>query len=404
MIIISTEWVVSREGERDTPNSGCPSPPQGLNWPNGGSTLVVTEPQTANGVAQNTEGVSTQFAQVDPLSDTRWPEFLRGQARASVFHSPAWLTALQETYGYKAVAFSTSLPGQPLRNGVVFCEVKSWLVRPRLVSLPFSDHAEPLISDENDFTALLEHLQKQVWEGRWTSVELRPLGCWGDWRGFRHGQQFVLHTLDLEPSLEKLFAALNRDSTQRKIRRAERRQLRYEEGQSEELIQEFFRLVVLTRRRKSLPPPPLKWFRNVVRFLGGHAKIRIARTKDGEPAGGILTLAYKESMMFKYGASDARFHSLGTMPFLLWRAIEDAKELGASTFDFGRSDIDHQGLIRFKNHFGTEQMPLSRRIFPAESWGPTSQSWKMKAAGKIFAKLPDSALILAGRVIYPHIG
>jgi CelD/BcsL family acetyltransferase involved in cellulose biosynthesis len=355
---------------------------------------------------EEAQGVASalRFDRINPLADPRWPEFLYRQPRASVFHSPAWLRALRETYGYQPVVFTSSLPGQPLTDGVVFCEVKSWLVSPRLVSLPFSDHVEPLIADSHDRAGLLRHLKSEIRNGNWASVEFRPPGCSTNWRGFSEGQQYILHSLNLEPSLEALFRKLNKDSTQRKIRKAVRQQVRYEEGRSEELLQNFFRLVVLTRRRKSLPPPPLAWFRNVLRCLGDGVKIRIARTRAGELAGGILTLSFKDVMLFKYGASDARFHSLGTMPYLLWRAIEDAKKMGATAFDFGRSDFAHEGLIRFKDHFGTEQTPLSHRIFPGAAGQPASQDWKMRAASRVFATLPDSALILAGRLIYPHIG
>ena len=37
-----------------------------------------------------------------------------------------------------------SPPDEPLENGFLFCRVESWLTGRRLVSLPFSDHCEPL--------------------------------------------------------------------------------------------------------------------------------------------------------------------------------------------------------------------------------------------------------------------
>jgi len=82
-------------------------------------------------------------------------------------------------------------------------------------------------------------------------------------------------------------------------------------------------------------------------------------TRNGELAGAVFSLRYKDTMLFKYGASDARFHSLGTMPFLLWQAIEEAKNAGATQFDFGRSEIENRGLISFKNHFGAKQSVLT---------------------------------------------
>src|SRR5437667_12869495 len=95
---------------------------------------------------------------LDPLRDPRWPEFVERHPRASIFHTPGWLEALQRTYGYEPVVFTTSRPGEQLQDGVVFCRVKSWLVRLRLVSLPFSDHTEPLVSNQENLLKLLAFL------------------------------------------------------------------------------------------------------------------------------------------------------------------------------------------------------------------------------------------------------
>jgi CelD/BcsL family acetyltransferase involved in cellulose biosynthesis len=353
------------------------------------------------------KAISSAFEQIDPLSDARWVEFLLRHPDASVFHSPQWLSALRRTYGYEPVVFTTSGPGEPLRNGFVFCRVKSWLVRSRLVSLPFSDHTEPLVFDQETMQDLLGFLANGTEEGEWASVELRAPNASNivtDWSVFKDGQQFALHVLDLQPSLQSLFRGLNKDSTQRKIRKAEREGLKYEEGRSEEHLHKFFHLSVMTRRRKCVPPPPLKWFQSVLDSMGTLAKIRIATTRGGELAGAILTISYQNTMLFKYGASDARYHSLGTVPFLLWKAIEDAKLSGATKFDFGRSEVENTGLIHFKNHFGARQSLLTYKVFPARSREPGANSTNLKYMKKVFSVLPQQALILAGRLIYPHIG
>jgi len=91
---------------------------------------------------------------IDPLEDRRWDEFVQRHPRASLFHSRAWLEALSRTYRYKPIAFTTSPAGQRLENGILFCQVESWLTGRRLVSLPFSDHCEPLVDTEEDLDAI----------------------------------------------------------------------------------------------------------------------------------------------------------------------------------------------------------------------------------------------------------
>src|SRR2546430_5296635 len=87
---------------------------------------------------------------LDPLEDPRWAEFVQRHPRASVFHTPGWLEALRRTYGYEPVVYTTSLPRAELTNGLVFCRVRSWLTGRRLVSLPFSDHCEPLVHNSEE--------------------------------------------------------------------------------------------------------------------------------------------------------------------------------------------------------------------------------------------------------------
>src|SRR5215467_14482639 len=93
-------------------------------------------------IAENVSGAGCY--QLDPIKDLRWAALVEKHPHASVFHSVAWLQALRNTYGYEPVVFTTSPPHAELTNAMVFCRIESWLTGRRLVSLPFSDHCEPL--------------------------------------------------------------------------------------------------------------------------------------------------------------------------------------------------------------------------------------------------------------------
>jgi hypothetical protein len=350
--------------------------------------------------------VSGPFQLIEPLKDRRWDDFLQRHARASIFHTKSWLQVLHRTYGYEPVAFTTTPNGKDLENAVVSCVVKSALVGPRLVSLPFSDHSDLLLDDQAELLNLLKLLEQGQTEGKWKSVEFRPLDCgnqFADWANFRDGTNYVIHRLDLRPCLDRLFQGLHKDSIRRKIQRANREGLEYEEGRSDSLLHEFYRLTMITRRRQALPPPPLAWFRNVIDCLGQRVKIRVARIGDHAIAA-ILTLFYKDILTYKYGCSDAKFHNLGAMPFLMWRAIEDAKRRGVSELDLGRSDVNNAGLITFKNRFGAKQSRVIYKKFPGGSAEGGQQDWQLKVAKRVFAAMPERMLVLAGKLLYPHIG
>lgn len=353
------------------------------------------------------KAVSAKFQVINPIEDARWTEFVHRHPNSSVFHTREWLGALRCTYGYRPVVFTTAEAGQPLVNGAVFCVVRSWLVYPRLVSLPFSDHAEPLVESRQQLLNLLELLRNQQQQKKWASIEFRqpnPVqGAISEWPEFHEERNYYLHKLDLRPELTALFAGLHKGSIQRKVQRARRERLEYEEGRSKEQLREFFRLTQLTRRRHGLPPAPLAWYRNVLDAFGDKAKIRLART-DGKAVAAVFTLTHKNCLVYKYGCSDANFHNLGGMPFLLWKAIVDGKAQGATTFDLGRSDRDNAGLVTFKDRLGATRSSVTLQRYPGSAHKSGSGRWSSKAAQMVFRHLPEPFLTLAGRLLYPHMG
>jgi hypothetical protein len=187
---------------------------------------------------------------------------------------------------------------------------------------------------------LLSSLSAECDRRRYKYAEIRPLSALqAASNRFRSGPAYCFHELDLAPSSEHLFSALQKSSIQRKIIRAEKEQLTYEKGHSERLLNEFYRLLLITRKRHGLPPQPRSWFTNLIRYMKGQLQIWVA-WKGSSGISAILALRHRSTVVYKYGCSDERFHNLGGMPFLFWKLIEDSKASGADSLDFGRSDFE----------------------------------------------------------------
>jgi CelD/BcsL family acetyltransferase involved in cellulose biosynthesis len=347
---------------------------------------------------------NTAIYEIDPLRDSRWTELTARHPQASVFHTSGWVRALQTTYGYEPVAFTTSAPSQELKNALLFCVVRSWLTGDRLVSLPFSDHCEPLVEDAEQFRSLCAHAESlRVSEGH-KYVEIRSADSHLEFdKDFGSANTYTLHRLDLRPSLDALRKGFHRDCIQRKISRAERESLTYEAGHSPLLLQQFYGLLQLTRSRHHLPPQPFEWFQNLMACMGQDVSIRIAST-GSRPIAAIMTLGHGKTMVYKYGGSDAQFSHLGATPMLFWRAIQDAKDAGMEELDLGRSDLDNPGLITFKKRWSAVGSTLTTWRAPATTASSSFDQVKGWLAKEGFARLPDSALTLAGRLLYRHIG
>ena len=342
--------------------------------------------------------------EIDPLTDPRWPEFLAENSQASAFHSRGWLETIFTTYGHRPAVLTTSGPNGKLANGVAFCRVDSWITGLRLVSLPFSDHCEPLAGNLSEREELLAGLEGHVAKDC-RYIEIRPSSpsCDSIRPEWRPSQTFCWHRLDLRPGPDAVFRHFHRDCIQRRIRHAEKQGIEIVEGRTPRILKNFYRLVVSTRRRHGLPPQPLAWFRNMVDCMGESVTIRCA-TKDGLPIAAILTLQHGKSMYYKYGASLACFHRIGAVPYLFWSAIQDAIAHGLEEFDMGRSDCDNPGLITFKERWAATCSTISYLRFPADSPRriDTSQ-WNRNFRLRACRLMPDKCLAGIGALSYRHI-
>lgn len=341
---------------------------------------------------------------LNPLLDSRWDELVARHPKASAFHQRGWLESLARTYGYEPLVLTNAAPGEPLDSGLVLCRVSSWITGTRLVSVPFADHCEPLFSDLGEFQESIKWLRAECDLEQRQYVELRPLSKVQDAdRTLQPSRSYWFHELDIRPSLEHIFKGLHKNSFRRKIQRAERERLSYEEGHSERLMNEFYRLLLTTRRRHQLLPQPRSWFRNLLACMGDKLQVRLAR-KNGVPIAAMLTLQHRSSVIYKYGCSDERFHNLGGMPLLFWRLVEESKASGAEQIDCGRSDLNNDGLIVFKDRLGTRRKLLTYYRYTRIERRGMATLRDSQTVRQLFSFLPDAISAAAGRVLYRHMG
>jgi hypothetical protein len=336
---------------------------------------------------------------IDPLADSRWDSFVDQHPASSIFHTSGWLNALKQTYRFEPAAITTTPPGQALSNSIVFCNIRSWLTGRRMVSLPFSDHCEPLVSDVEELDPLLEGLRRMKTDERWDYFELRPLTRIES-IGFDSSKRYCFHNLDLRPELEGLSSAFHKDCVLRKIRRAERDGVSCEEGRSEELLDKFYALQLQTRRRHEIPPQPHRWFKNLMQSLGERLTIWVA-SYVGKPISSLIMIKHRKTIFYKYGCSDERFSAHGGTQLLFWRVIKQAKAMGLDNLDLGRSDCDNQGLISFKNRLGSAMSEFKYLRFPAPITFP-QKHWKFVLAKKIWQKGNKLSLAWMGTLFYRH--
>lgn len=347
---------------------------------------------------------------INPLQDPRWEHFVASHPRASIFHDPRWLEALRRTYGFTPLVYTTANTSEPLRDGIVFCPIRSWITGKRLVSLPFSDHCDLLADSDKSCGDLIHRIENSLNRGfryaeiRSThSTETRLPEHW------HPSTRFLHHSISLQPTPNELFRSFHKDCIQRKIRRAEREGLQYTSGHSEELLDSFYGLLLRTRRRHRLPPQPFRWFQTLLACMGDRATIHTA-LKGKKAVAAILTLKHQRTLTYKYGCADERYNSLGGMPFLFWLVIQHAKSDNIDTLDLGRSEADNQGLVHFKERLGARRSQLTYWTYtkglassPRRDGAIRFAHRFLPPAPEVLLRLPRSLLTLPSEILYKHM-
>ena len=131
--------------------------------------------------------------------------------------------------------------------------------------------------------------------------------------------------------------------------------------------------------------------------------IRLA-SKDGKPVGSLLMFRFKNTLVYKYSCGEPEYFKHGTMQFLLWRAIQDAKASGLEELDFGRSDFGDDGLMLYKERWGA--MRSETGYFRCSRLQPARRGFlaALRSRPVIPSYVPQRVLDAAGRLLYRHFG
>lgn len=293
------------------------------------------------------------------IDDPRWFAFVRGCPSATPFHHPAWSRLLADCYGYRAFAIVALDGAQQIIGGAPVVDVSSRIGGRRWISLPFTDYC-PIVTPGESCDGLARAVVDQAVAGGGT-LEFRA-GLPGV-SGLRVQASAVRHTLDLVADPDQLFRGCSK-MHRRNIRKAEQSGLRVERGGSAADMATFYHLHLLTRRRLGVPIQPRRFFTLLARRVTERGLGFVLTAHVGDvPVAAAVFLAWNGTLVYKYGASDARYWEQRPNNLLFWTAIRWACEHGYHTLDWGRTDLDDHGLRGFKAGWGAKEEPLAYSVF-----------------------------------------
>ena len=89
----------------------------------------------------------------------------------------------------------------------------------------------------------------------------------------------------------------------------------------------------------------------------------------------------------------------------MWEAIKWYAQNGFKHFSFGRTDLDHEGLLQFKQGWGTNENIIKYYKYNFQKSSFISERSKLTGFhNKVFNVTPIPLLKFVGSMLYKHMG
>lgn len=338
---------------------------------------------------------------INPLRYPGWDELLLRQRNYSFFHSAPWARVLSESYRYRPLYFTRMDKGK-LSVLVPVMEVRSMLTGTRGVALPFTDYCQPILEREG-YPDVMRQLITYGKAAEWGSIEIRTDNDIS--HGFPKSSSYFIHTLDLKPGPDALFRNF-RDATRRNIKKSFREGVTVALHRTPESVAAFYRLNCETRKKHGLPPQPYCFFKKIYEhILARSLGFVVIAVHRGREIAGALCFCSREKIIFKYGASLQSGRRVRANNLVMWKAIQWSSENGFSQFCFGRTDLHHAGLRRFKAGWGGDETMINYYKYDLRKNAfVENHSWQNGVPAVLWKHIPIPVSKIAGKMLYRHVG
>lgn len=349
---------------------------------------------------------------IDPAQDARWDRFVTEHPLGLITHLSDWKVVLESSFrhmrGYYLVIFDT---GGRIKAALPLFEIRSRLTGRRLVSIPFATLSDPLVSTREEMNELLDAAVDLSRDLGSSSIEIRSYLCKPS---LIQDDRFIMqnsyksHALSLGKRPEELLKTFHCTSIRQRIKQAAKSNLILKIGKDDADLSAFYKLYLQMRKRHGLPPLPYSFIRQLVRVFipSGKAALLLAM-KGTEAIGGSIVLKYKNRVSVEFMASNTAHRNLRPDHFLYWEAIKMAQEAGYEVLDFGRTSLSNEGLMEFKNRWGTTVTDLPQFYYMNDNsieLGNRENSLKYKFVSAMCRHAPDFAFERIGNFLYRHLG
>jgi len=340
---------------------------------------------------------------LDPLTDSRWQAFLDGARGASVFHHPAWLGLVGTRYRYPMSALCVAGDDGRIVAGIPLARVSSRLTGRRLVAVPFSDTCPPAFAaDAGEEAAVALSLALAAERAR-TGLDVEVRWRMDDVPGAHVVGDFLRHRLALGPDADAVLARASKSQVRRGIVKARREGVVATAATDRAALREFYELHVQTRRRQAVPVQPKDFILRLEELFARGLGYVMTSRHEGRAIAAAVFLTYGGTLTYKYGASDEEFFNLRPNHLLFAEAIRRGCDGGLRELDFGRTDLENEGLARFKRSWAAQEEQLDY-TYLADRPPSKGHGFAERIVSEAIRRGPKATGRVIGTALYRHVG
>lgn len=322
-----------------------------------------------------------------------------GLPEKTLFHSSAWRESVEQAFNVKIERFES--PSEP--DGVAYLSVLEDIRGRRVVSTPFSDFCDPLLTTEQGWSEFADLVRSFD-----APATVRPFAhaqALAD-ESFEHRRELVWHGINLTEGADAVWDGL-KSKLRTSIRRAAKEGLSFRVSTRMDDIVTFHRMHVDLRKSKyRMLAQPQSFFEELHGRFGDDMAVILAEDGD-ETVAAMVYLAYNGVWYYKFSASYPRRYRPNAA--LIIEACREGERRGLRLLDMGRSDLAQTGLVDFKEQFASTSRPLATL-----HWTPTDHAEPTGAeVGRVLGditelltdpEVPNRVASLAGDRLYRYFG
>ncbi len=337
---------------------------------------------------------------LDPRKYLNWNDKVLCSDGYSFFHTSNWATVLTDSYGFVPFYFSI-IENNSFAFLLPMMVAKNFIISKKVISLPFTDYCQPIMNSKYSFQEILPEIVSIANQQNWKIINLRSLSALNE--VYPTSSVYYRHFLPLDDNKEEVFRKF-RENYRSKIRKAIRSNVRVTISHSAESVYEYYKLHCKTRQRQGLPPQPYKYFKNVFdHIISKNLGFVISAYVEGRLTAGAIFFYFGERAYYKHGGFDINYASTFSNYLLFWTAIQWLCDNKYKELCFGRSELNHKGLIQFKDGWGTEKHEIYYYKFDVLSNEFIRKNRETEIPGyAILKKVPIPLLRLIGSLIYKY--